>query len=557
MRLWTILTLASIAAGCGQAMLTPVSAPLTTSASRESVEASHRVSGVLLHPTSLPGRYGIGDLGNAAYEFIDFLVDAGQSLWQILPLGPTEHGGPYGAYSAFAGNPLLISLDKLAADGLLTAEELAAYPEIPGDGVNFRAVEKAKMPLLRKAFERFAEGKQNLTRLADFREDNQDWLPDFALFTALFEHHRAGWADWPRDLASREPAALAKARQEHARSILFHEFVQYTFFSQWQALRQYANRNGVQIIGDIPIYVSHHSSDVWANPQFFRLDPATHQSTHVAGVPPDAFSATGQRWGMPLYNWDALGHADFSWWKARFRTTFKLVDIVRVDHFRGFEAYWEIPADKPATEGRWVKAPGHQLFASIRRELGDLPFIAEDLGIITPEVEELRDAYDFAGTKVLQFAFGGEDANPYLPENYNSPNSIVYTGTHDNNTTVGWFQSLDGQLQSEVLRYASWKWLKRLPADERARVERALATAGQSLEVTPDTIHWGLIRVALASDAERAIFPLQDVLGLDGSARMNVPGTSEGNWAWRYKGGDLRSDAAATMKGLVAIFGRD
>lgn len=489
-----------------------------------------RSSGVLLHPTSLPGPYGIGDLGPAAYAWVDALVAAKQAWWQILPLGPPGYGdSPYQCFSAFAGNSRLVSPDLLREDGLIDAGDLHAW-SFPADRVDFGPVINFKNRLLARAWENFQRGKGGQLR-AEFDQflRQHAWLDDFVLFKALKDAQAdKGWQDWPRELRTRDAGALAKARQELADPIGRQQFRQFLFFRQWQRLRTYANEKGIRIIGDIPIFVSADSADVWANPHEFLLD-AECRPRFVAGVPPDYFSATGQLWGNPLYDWPAMEKSGFAWWIARFRALLTLVDVVRLDHFRGFEAYWEIPAGRPdAVVGRWVKAPGIALQAAVSRALGKLPIIAEDLGVITPEVEALRDRFGLPGMRVLQFAFGDKPSNPYLPHNYEA-NTVVYTGTHDNDTTRGWFAS------------ASHK--------ERSHAQRYLARDGND-------IAWDFIRAAWASIAERAIVPLQDVLDLGSEARMNMPGRPVGNWSWRFQAPQLRSDIVARLADLTELYGR-
>lgn len=492
-----------------------------------------RASGILLHPTSLPGRFGIGDLGPEAYRFVDFLHAAGQGLWQILPLGPTGFGdSPYQSFSAFAGNPLLISPELLMQDGLLDENVLEQVPAFPEHRVDYLAVARWKHTILRQAAARFfRQGPSPL--FGEFEawcQQEAGWLENYALFMALKEaYNGAPWTDWDSALAQRQPAALQRARQDLQGAVRVHQFIQFIFFRQWKALREYAHAHGVRIIGDIPIFVAHNSADVWAHPELFFLDHAG-QPTVVAGVPPDYFSPTGQRWGNPLYRWDRMAQDQYAWWAQRMRKTLALVDIVRVDHFRGFEAYWEVPAEEPtAIHGRWVPGPGLAFFHALEAELGPLPIIAEDLGIITPAVEQLRDACGFPGMKVLQFAFGSGPDNPYLPHNYTTPRCVVYTGTHDNDTTAGWFAQL--------------------PPEERAYVCRYLDSDGTE-------IHWDMIRLAMLSIAEMAVVPLQDVLGLGSEARMNLPGRPHGNWTWRCPAGALTDAVAKRLRQLALDYGR-
>lgn len=491
-----------------------------------------RSSGILLHPTSLPGRFGIGDLGNEAYQFVDFLVGAGQKLWQIMPLGPTGYGdSPYQSFSSFAGNPLLISPELLAEEGLLSQSDLDTVPDFPEGRVDYGPVIAFKQALLRRAYERF-QAQAAPTRRAAFRafcRRHAAWLDDFALFMALKEAHRGTvWSSWEKDIASRQPEALQAWTQKLADSIEAHKFAQYLFFTQWLALKDYANAFGIRIIGDIPIFVAYDSADVWAHPELFYLDE-NGQPTVVAGVPPDFFSETGQLWGNPLYRWEVLAQDGYAWWIERVRATLRLVDIIRLDHFRGFEGYWEVPFGEPtAVKGRWVKGPGAALFQALQDALGPLPIIAEDLGVITPEVEAIRDQFDFPGMKVLQFAFATTPADPFLPHNF-LRNCVVYTGTHDNDTTLGWFQTA--------------------PPAERAFALKYTGSTGEEF-------NWDLIRLALASVADTAIIPLQDVLGIGSEGRMNLPGRASGNWAWRYLPGSLTPEIQERLRELTEIYGR-
>lgn len=492
-----------------------------------------RASGVLLHPTSLPGRFGIGDLGAVASQFLDFLAESGQRLWQVLPLGPTGLGdSPYACFSAFAGNPLLISPDRLAEDGLLSQDDLLDVPVFPERTVDYGRVTEWKDRLLSRAFVRFMAEASPADR-ADwegFCRANQSWLDDYALFMALKDAHGgAAWTTWPSDIATRQPDAIPRWTEKLADRVAFHRYVQYTFDRQWAALKRYAHDHGIEIVGDIPIFVAHNSADVWSHPGLFDLDRAGNPAV-VAGVPPDYFSNTGQRWGNPLYRWDEIARTGYAWWIARFRATFAVVDRVRLDHFRGFEAYWEIPGtEETAINGRWVAGPREDLFTALQQALGSLPIIAEDLGIITPEVEALRDRFNFPGMKVLQFAFGSDASNSYLPHNY-PRNCVVYTGTHDNDTSCGWYRESS------------------TPA-ERAAALRYLGTDDRD-------IHWSLIRLAFASVAETAIVPLQDILGLGADARMNRPGQPSGNWTWRYSSGVLTETVTRRLRELTETYGR-
>ncbi|WP_326533610.1 4-alpha-glucanotransferase [Pseudorhodoferax sp.] len=495
-----------------------------------------RASGILLHPTSLPGPHGAGDLGPAAYHFVDWLATAGQKLWQILPLGGVGPGNsPYMSPSAFAGNVLLIDLAALADAGWLPAGTLAQAPAFDALRIDFAAMVPWRMALLAQAAEAFAAGAQPAQRAAHeaFCAEHAGWLEDYALFMALSEAHPGrDWADWPAPLARRTPSALAEAAARHAERIAFWRFVQWQFFVQWRSLKAYANGKGVSIVGDAPIFIAPQSAEVWARQDLFELEADGHQSV-VAGVPPDYFSATGQRWGNPLYRWSAHADEGYAWWTARIRHTFALVDVVRIDHFRGFAAYWEIPASEPtAMHGRWVPGPGPALFEAIAAALGPLPIIAEDLGIITPDVDALRRGARLPGMRVLQFAFDGKAGNPYLPHHFEAA-TVVYTGTHDNDTTQGWWASAG--------------------AAERAQ---AAAYMGQDLAQLTPAVHWALVRLAWASVADTAIAPLQDVLGLGSADRMNLPGEGEGHWAWRFGWDMVRPEHAERLAALTRLYGR-
>ena len=485
-----------------------------------------RSSGILLHPTSLPGPYGIGDLGPAAHQWLDDLVAAGCKLWQVLPLCPTGYAdSPYQCFSTFAGNVYLISPDLLAEEGLVTADELAAGPNFSEEEVEYGSVISWKLALLDTALERFETGsfKQLRADFETFRMSNREWLDDFALFMAIKDlYSLKPWTEWPAPLRDRDPLQLQKARTAYAAEVTRHGFRQFLFFRQWKALRARARDVGVSIIGDLPIFVAHDSADVWANRELFHLD-AGGQPKVVAGVPPDYFSETGQLWGNPLYRWEVHADTGYAWWLARFRAVFKLVDVVRVDHFRGFVDYWEIPGEATtAIAGRWLPGPGAPFFDAVMNELGDLPVIAEDLGEINPEVFVLRDQFDLPGMKILQFAFDDGLDNEFLPHHY-PPNCIVYTGTHDNDTNLGWWQSAS---------------------------EEEKEFAAEYLGTTGEDISWDLIRAAWKSKASVAITPLQDVLSLPTAARMNYPGTLGGNWAWRMRAGSLSPELQARMSEL-------
>ncbi len=493
-----------------------------------------RSSGILLHPTSFPGRFGIGDLGPAARQFIDFLGLSSQQFWQVLPLGPTGHGNsPYMCYSAMAGNPLLISLEVLCDEGLLDKEELNHFPQFSLDQVEFDAVIAAKTPLLLKAANRFKEqaDREKLEAFELFCAGHTYWLNDFALFMALkAANENASWNQWDPAIAQRQPEALEHWRIELAHEVYQQKFLQYEFFRQWSDLKQYANEQGIQIIGDIPIYVAHDSADVWSFPELFHLDPETGEPALMAGVPPDYFSETGQLWGNPIYRWDRLEENGFEWWLERFKALLESVDLVRIDHFRAFCAYWAVPqGEENAINGEWLQTPGEAFFNVLRDKLGKLPILAEDLGVITPDVEALRDQFEFPGMKVLQFAFGGGSDNPFLPFNYER-NYVVYTGTHDNDTTQGWFQKLPDYERHNLIQYLGC--------------------------TTQDGIHWDLIRLALSSVANQAIIPLQDLCGLGSEARMNFPGKGEGNWGWRYRGDWLGQSLSDRMRHLTHFYRR-
>ena len=491
-----------------------------------------RSSGILLHPTSLPGPYGIGELGSHAHRWVDWLAAAGQTLWQVMPLGPTGYGdSPYQCFSAFAGNPYLISLERLEQEGLLSADDLAEGGDLPDARVDYGPVIAFKVEMLTRAERRFhasADAEQR-GELARFRARHADWLDDYALFMALKDHHGGrAWTDWDPALRDRDPDALAAARDRHAEVIRRHATWQWWFDRHWRDVRARANAAGIRIVGDLPIFIAYDSADAWAQRESFFFDEAG-APTVVAGVPPDYFSATGQRWGNPLYRWKRMKDDGFAWWISRFRSTLEFVDIVRVDHFRGFEAYWEIPAAEPtAVEGRWVRGPGQPFFDAVREALGELPIIAEDLGVITPAVEQLRDANGLPGMKVLQFAFAGSADDPYLPHNY-EPHCVVYTGTHDNDTTRGWFETA--------------------PQEERDLVRRYLARGDHA-------IAFELVRLASASVAAVAIFPLQDALGLGSEGRMNTPGRAEGNWSWRFGWDDLPEWLAPQLREMAQLYGR-
>ena len=503
-----------------------------------------RACGVLLHPTSLPGRYGVGDLGAEAYRFVDFLDAAGQSLWQVLPLGPTGYGNsPYQCFSAFAGNTLLISPDLLVEQGLLAPEEVKDAASFSDESVDYGRAGEYKEALLRKTFENFkrAEPAAVAAEFEKFKEASASWLDDYALYRSLKrERNEIAWTEWEEPLVRRDPAALGEARARLADEIEYAKFKQFLFFDQWTRLREYCHGKEIKIIGDIPIFVAHDSADVWAEPELFKLDDKG-RPRFVAGVPPDYFSRTGQLWGNPIYDWDRMRADGFKWWVARARAMLSLVDIIRIDHFRGFAAYWEIPGgDQTAERGSWVFAPGRELFQTIKAELGTLPIIAEDLGFITPDVIELRDEFDFPGMRIFQFAFSSDTTNKDLPHNY-VRNTVVYTGTHDNDTAVGWFQSEPGGGSS--VRSAS-------------QVERERRFCLDYLDTDGSEINWDFIRAVFASTGDTALVPLQDVLGLGSEARMNTPATMSGNWSWRFKEGALTEDLSKRLLHLAELYGR-
>ena len=500
-----------------------------------------RASGILLHISSLPGPHGIGDAGPAAYRFVDYLAAAGQCVWQVLPLVPVGHGdSPYSSPSTFAGNTLFISPDKLVEAGLLEHHEIPAADDLPTDSIDFGRVHRHKRAILEAAHRRFRHGSDTalIDRFDRFREEQSFWLRDFALFMALKKKFGPGaWTDWPTPLAQREESALNEAREELRDEIDLQEFAQFIFDEQWQALLQYARQRKVRIFGDLPIYVAHDSSDVWAHPELFHLH-ADGRPSVVAGVPPDYFSETGQRWGNPIYRWDEMERNDFRWWLQRFDRCFQMVDILRIDHFRGFQAYWEIPASEPtAVNGRWVLAPGAALFRALETRRGALPIVAEDLGLITPEVTALMRELGFPGMAVLQFAFGGGSDSTYLPHNF-IEDLVAYTGTHDNDTMIGW-------------------WESRRNAAEGSHERKEYDFARQYFDVGDETdVHWDLIRWLMASVARLVVFPVQDVLGMGTEARMNVPGQVEANWRWRLDREEELSATAERLRRMADVYAR-
>jgi len=502
-----------------------------------------RSSGILLHPTSLPGAYGIGELGPEAHRFADFLRDAGQQIWQVLPLGPTGYGdSPYQCFSAFAGSPLLISLEVLAERGYLDARDLNEKPEFPADDVDFGAVIAWKVPLLRKAFQAFQRSTPaSREGYEAFCEKHVRWLDEFALFMALKEaHQNVMWTKWGRELALREPAAIERARHELREEIECNKFIQFEFERQWYDLKAHCGRNGIRILGDMPIYVALDSADVWADRGLFELDEGG-QPKVVAGVPPDYFSATGQLWGNPIYRWDAHAQSGYAWWIARFRRGLDVLDMIRLDHFRGFAGFYEIPAgDTTAVNGKWAKGPGAALFTALEGALGQLPIVAENLGVITPEVEGLRQQFGFPGMAILQFAFGNDPQAPaFKPHNY-THHLVAYTGTHDNDTVVGWWTSSAGTDSTRTLQ----------------DVEREMEFARRYLNTDGRDINWVMIRTVMASVADTVLFPLQDVMGAGGEGRMNIPGTSSGNWRWRFRGDMLTPAIRARLQRLAETYDR-
>jgi 4-alpha-glucanotransferase len=491
-----------------------------------------RASGVLLHPTSLPGPHGSGDLGREAYHCVDWLASGGQKLWQVLPLAGIGPGNsPYMSNSAFAGNVLLVDLNELQQQGWLDAADLVPTPGLVAEKVDFAQMVPFRMERLAKAAARFAaEGTaEQRQAFAAFAESQASWLPDYALFMALCESLCwRDWCEWEPGLAKREPAALAKARALHAERIAFWQFCQWAFFRQWGALKAYANGKGVEIIGDTPIFIAYLSAEVWANQHLFDLDAAGRPRV-VAGVPPDFFSATGQRWGNPLYKWSEHARDGYAWWVERVRRTFELVDIVRIDHFRGFAGYWEIPASEPtAIKGEWIPGPGEALFKAIAKALGPMPIIAEDLGVITPDVDALRKKFGFPGMRILQFAFAGDASDRFLPHNH-EPDTVVYTGTHDNDTVAGWWATATDH--------------------ERHMARGYLATDGHDMA-------WTMIRAAMASVGDTAVHPMQDVLALPTDCRMNYPGQESGWWGWRFQWSQVQPWHAGRLLELGKLYGR-
>jgi 4-alpha-glucanotransferase len=493
-----------------------------------------RRAGILLHPTSLPGRFGIGDLGYEAYNFVNFLEAAGQKLWQVFPLGPTGYGdSPYQCFSAFAGNPYIISPEKLRDYGLLSDNDIISPPAFNPSKINYGEVIEYKTSLNDKAYNNFKLNKNGLDKeYSDFVKNNHEWLDDFCFFMAAKEHHKGvEWTKWDKELVIRKEKALKEWKVKLSDRISFYSFLQFIFNKQWTELKEYANKKGIEIIGDIPIFVAFDSSDVWAQKKYFSVNQEG-KLLFIAGVPPDYFSATGQLWGNPLFNWKEMVKDDFLWWRKRISNLLKLVDIIRIDHFRGFDAYWEIPGNaKNAIKGRWVKAPGEKLFDTIQKYLGKIPIMAEDLGVITKSVTALREKFEFPGMKILQFAFGTGMETKFLPHNINY-NSVVYTGSHDNDTTRGYFEKAkteDNDIYLQTQKY---------------------------LNYFGDNIAFELIRTAYKTAADTVIIPMQDILNLGGEARMNFPGTSSGNWGWRFSWDQVPHDLTNTYKELAILYER-
>ncbi len=500
-----------------------------------------RASGILLHPTSLPGRFGIGDIGPAAWAFVDFLTETGQHWWQMLPLGPTGAGNsPYQSHSSFAGNPLLISPEEMVNDGFLDQQELPDVPPIdnPDHRVDFHAVAVLKESLLRRAFSKFHPDRDH--KYQEFVTNEAEWLDDFSLYMALkHAHNGQAWWDWEPALRMRQAEALAVARRKFEDEVRYHKFVQYLFARQWHALRTLCRSRNIELIGDLPIYVAEDSADVWSRPDLFHLDE-NGRATLVAGVPPDLFSPEhGQRWGNPIYNWDAHKAEGYKWWASRLKASINHVDLVRLDHFRGFEAYWEVPATSPtAAIGQWVEGPGADFLESMRNQLGSLPLVAEDLGVITDKVEKLRDDFGLPGMRILQFGFGPGGDGGHLPHNH-VHHCVVYTGTHDNDTSVGWFyQSPPSMIQSQEQIH-----------EERAYTRRYIGSHDEA-------IHWAFNRLAMKSVADTAILPLQDILGLGSSARMNIPGEADGHWGWRFEFSQITHEVRAHLADLTYVYQR-
>lgn len=492
-----------------------------------------RKSGILLHPTSLPGPDGIGDLGPEAYRWIDFLAESGTQLWQILPLGPTGYGdSPYQCFSAFAGNHYLVNPLMLLEEGLLKISDLKERPDFPVDEVDFGPVIIWKTTLLDKAFHTFNAKAEHKLRpeFEGFVKDKQSWIEDYALFMAIKEtQDLRSWTEWPRELKTRDAEAIAEIRKQLGASIEKHKFNQFLFFKQWGKIRDYAHNKGIQIIGDMPFVISMDSADVWANPELFLLDEEL-KPTFVAGVPPDYFSVTGQLWGNPLYNWKVHQESNFAWWVARLRSILELVDMVRLDHFRGFAAAWHVPfGNETAIQGEWIHGPAMALFTEFKRNFPDLPIIAEDLGVITPDVENLRDSFVLPGMKVLQFAFSGDPEDDFLPHHYPA-HCVAYTGTHDNSTARGWYDDAADFEQEFCRDYLNFN--------------------------EPTQAAWAMIRATWQSAANFSLAPMQDFLGYGTEARFNIPGKMDGNWKWRMRANDLSADLARSIRKLNLLYSR-
>jgi 4-alpha-glucanotransferase len=489
-----------------------------------------RASGILLHPTSLPGPYGAGDFGSDAYQFLDWLVSVGQTYWQMLPLGEIGPGNsPYMSSSAFAGNILLIDLAELASQGWLNDEDLKPHPEFRPDRINFSLLKPYRIERLRRAAKVFFSGRSKISEYKEFCKSESAWLDDYALFMTLNElQNGCEWSHWPTDLANRKPQALRKVAKTYVEEIGFWKFCQWCFARQWSKLKKYANERGINIIGDVPIFVAYQSADVWVHQELFELDE-NGRPTVVAGVPPDYFSNTGQLWGNPLYRWDAHESTGYAWWISRMRHALKLFDLVRIDHFRGFAGYWEIPANADtAIHGRWMPGPGAKLFEAFEKAFGELPIIAEDLGMITPDVVELRDRFKLPGMRILQFAFAEDESHHFLPHHY-VPNTVAYTGTHDNDTTIGWWNSAT--------------------LGEKDFAQKYLGSEGHQIQ-------WDMIRAISNSEANTVIISMQDALGLPGEHRMNFPGHPVGNWEWRFTWEQVRPELTQELGKISAEHGR-
>lgn len=503
--------------------------------SSESLEYSFhtsRLSGIILHPTSLPGPDGIGDIGPEAYRWIDFLSKTDCNLWQMLPLGPTGYGdSPYQCFSAFAGNPMLISPALLLENGLISRQDLSDRPDFPNDKIIFEKVIYWKHLLLQRAINQFKKSTSNDMKNAfeEFQQKEKSWLDDYALFMSIKKFQEASaWSSWKLDFRQRKPDSIESFRKQHAESINVIKIQQFLFFSQWTLLKQYANDNGVKIIGDVPIFIAYDSADAWSHPELFTIDDQG-KLTFVAGVPPDYFSETGQLWGNPLYRWNVHQETNYSWWIERMKSALNLFDIIRLDHFRGFAGYWQIPAGMPTAEiGTWEKGPGAKLFNALNKALGNVPIIAEDLGVITPDVIKLRQKYNFPGMKIFQFAFSKDSSDPFLPHNY-PVNCVAYTGTHDNDTVLGWYQTA--------------------PEVEKDFCRRYMARSGSD-------ISWDMIRAVWSSVAVMSLAPIQDFLSLDTEARMNFPGKPSGNWNWRMKPDAINHHLIERIKEINWLYGR-